>query len=102
MKAGYGAAATGRPIVFLFFWASIPAVFGGAADSGIAGRIYDPQGRAAAGATVRLSSAAAPAGGETRADDQGAYQLAAPPGRYLVTAEAPGFEPVTRTVTAEP
>ncbi len=69
-----------------------------AAESGISGRVVDPQDRIVAGATVRLNAgqtrrAVAAVTGET-----GWFELHTAPGRYEITIEAPGFEPAKRNV----
>ncbi|MBZ5729369.1 MAG: TonB-dependent receptor [Acidobacteriia bacterium] len=70
------------------------------AATGVSGRVFDPQNKLVAGATVELKPAApslAPA--ETRTDEQGRYEFLAAPGAYDVVIQAPGFFPGTQSVT---
>jgi outer membrane receptor protein involved in Fe transport len=80
----------------------ILAGFGASAQSGLAGRVLDPQGKAVADAAVRVevdNSVVA----ETRSGPHGAFTLpAVPPGRYRLVVEASGFQPVARDVTTPP
>ena len=61
----------------------------------VQGRLIDEHGSPIAGGTVTLQGSAAPQ--STSADAQGHFRfLQVPPGRYSVTAAAPGFASVTR------
>ena len=64
-----------------------------ASAAAVRGRVLDPQGRPVAGAAVAFGTVKA------TSDDQGAFAAAAAPGIYAVTIAAPGFVPVTATVT---
>ena len=66
-----------------------------AADSAITGQVVDPQGRPVAGALVHLS--AGPLTREAKTDGQGMFEIGPlEPRRYSVTAEASGFQSVTK------
>lgn len=70
-----------------------------AADSGIAGQVNDPQGRAVPGAQVRLLRRDG-SHQDLKTDEQGSFNFGAlAAGDYRLTAEAPGFRPVTSAVT---
>src|SRR4051794_38535311 len=57
------------------------------AQSGLTGRVLDPQGNAIARARLRLATVA-----ESTTGPDGVYRLeAVPPGRYRLTVEAAGF-----------
>src|SRR5262249_2958371 len=73
-----------------------------AATVEVSGRIVDPSGGALPGVTVTLTSI----GGsdlpvEAVTDSQGGYTFGAPPGRYRIHAELPGFAPVDRDVAID-
>jgi outer membrane receptor protein involved in Fe transport len=68
------------------------------AQSGLTGRVLDPQGKSVAQARIQLmleNSTVA----ESRTDSQGAYRIdSVPPARYRLTVAAPGFEPESRDI----
>jgi outer membrane receptor protein involved in Fe transport len=69
------------------------------ADSGVSGRVLDPQGNVVPGATVRLES---PSGYRlsTISDGDGRYALGAVPnGEYRLQAEAPGLASFRQSIT---
>jgi hypothetical protein len=69
------------------------------AASSLAGTLADPQGRAVANATVALRRRADTSRRETKTDGQGVFSFGTiEPGEYRLTAEAPGFPILTRTV----
>jgi hypothetical protein len=69
------------------------------AAASLVGTLADPQGRAIANATVALLRRADKSRRETKTDDQGAFSFeTVGPGEYRLTAEAPGFPILTRTV----
>ena len=80
----------------LLLLATARAGFG--ADASVAGRVLDPQGRLVAGAKVRLLAETVEIA-EAVADERGEYRIAAGPGRYRLTVEAPGFQGATEEVT---
>src|ERR1700676_1802345 len=62
--------------------------------SSVSGEITDPQGRPVSGATVGLAQR------QTKSDDRGHYFIGAVgAGEYRLTAEAPGFPILTRTIS---
>ncbi|MCX6591353.1 MAG: TonB-dependent receptor [Acidobacteria bacterium] len=68
------------------------------AESGIAGRVLDPQGQLVQGAAVQLSNGAGFTVTAT-SDAQGRYKLEQlPEGDYQLTASTPGFTAATRRV----
>ena len=70
-----------------------------AADSGIAGQVSDPQGKAVPGAQVRLVRRDG-SHQELKTDDQGNFTFGGlASGDYRLTADAPGFRSVTTGVT---
>ena len=59
----------------------------------LSGNVTDPQGRAVQGASIYLSGIKAP----VTSDEQGSFTFKGlTPGHFTVTAEAPGFVPVSR------
>src|SRR5215467_2120225 len=69
------------------------------AQSGISGRVLDPQGAAVPGAAVRLDTAA---GYRliARSDSEGRYRFGSVPnGEYCLKAEAPGLASIDLSVT---
>jgi len=65
----------------------------------LSGSLTDPQGGVVAGATVRLLRRADSTGRETQTDSQGQFSFAkVDSGEYRLTAECPGFAPITRTI----
>lgn len=69
--------------------------------SQVVGRVLDPQGRAVAGATVRLQAGTS-AATVTSTDAQGEFRLVSiSPGAYRLTAEAPGFQSLARDLTVD-
>jgi hypothetical protein len=67
------------------------------ADSGIVGRVLDPQGRSVTGATIRLQIGTLKA--TAVSDEQGQFRLTSLPGAYRLTVEAKGFQPSGQDVT---
>lgn len=63
-------------------------------DRSVSGTVTDPDGAPVAGATV-----SAVTGATARTDDEGAYALPVPGGEATITAEAVGYDPVTRRVS---
>lgn len=75
------------------------AVMQAIAGTTVSGRVTDPQGKAVAGATVRLQSNAGSFIRETTSDGQGLYEIATDTsGLYSLTAEGSGFDAVSKTV----
>ena len=65
----------------------------------ISGEITDPQGRPVSGATIGLLGGADSSQRQTKSDDRGHYSLPTiEGGEYRLTAEAPGFPSLTRTI----
>ena len=70
-----------------------------AAATSLSGNITDPHGGVVAGATVRLLRQADSSRRETQTDSQGQFFFSrVDAGEYRVTAEYPGFAPITRTI----
>src|SRR5262252_1268455 len=75
------------------------ACFAASAQSGLAGRVLDPQGKAVVDAAVRVEIGGTIVA-DTRSGPQGAFALPdVAPGRYRLVVEASGFQPVARDVT---
>jgi hypothetical protein len=73
-----------------------------AASNSFSGSLTDPHGGVVVGATVRLLRRADSTGRETKTDAQGRYSLdSLDGGEYRLTAEAPGFAVLTRTVAVQ-
>ena len=69
------------------------------ASTSFSGNVADPQGSVIPGATVRLLRRAGSLSTETQTDSQGQFFFAnLDPGEYRLTAESPGFAPVTRII----
>ncbi len=69
------------------------------ASNKFSGSLADPKGGVIAGATVRLLRRADSTGRQTRTDAQGRFSFdSLDGGEYRLTAEAPGFAVLTRTV----
>jgi hypothetical protein len=69
------------------------------AATSLSGNVADPQGSVIPGATVCLLRRADSLRNETQTDSQGQFFFASlDPGEYRLTAESPGFAPVTRTI----
>src|SRR6516225_6723525 len=69
------------------------------ASTSLSENVADPQGSVIPGATVRLLRRADSSGNETQTDSQGQFYFPnLDPGEYRLTAEFPGFAPVTRTI----
>lgn len=82
-----------------FLSIALPAVCLGA-ENRVSGRVSDPQGDAIPGASVRLVSKTGISKGVTT-DATGHYEFVSIlPGPYTLTAEAPGFAPLTKAVLA--
>jgi hypothetical protein len=71
------------------------------AQSGLAGRVLDPQGKSVAQATVRLELAGAVSADE-KTDTQGEFRIRVAPARYRVVVEAAGFQPASQEFTIPP
>jgi uncharacterized surface anchored protein len=68
--------------------------------SGLQGILEDASGAGIPNATVKLRSASTGVVAEARTDESGEYHFRSlAPGRYELTAEAPGFQPTPATVT---
>src|SRR5260221_8564233 len=68
--------------------------------SGLQGILQDASGAAIPNATVKLRNASTGVVAEARTDESGEYHFRSlAPGRYEITAEAPGFQPTPATVT---
>src|SRR5258708_13297319 len=68
--------------------------------SGLQGLLEDASGAGIPNATVKLRSASTGVVAEARTDESGEYHFRSlAPGRYELTAEAPGFQPTPATVT---
>src|SRR5215470_6214742 len=73
-----------------------PAVL---AATSLSGNVTDPQGSVVVGATVRLLRRGDSSRRGTQTDSQGQFIfLNVDPGEYCLTAEYPGFAPISRTV----
>jgi hypothetical protein len=82
--------------VFVLRCACVSAAVG---PTNLSGNLTDPQGIVVAGATVRLLRRADSSGRETQTDSQGQFSFPkVDSGEYRLTAEYPGFAPITRTV----
>jgi hypothetical protein len=69
------------------------------AATSLSGSLSDPQGSVIPGATVRLLRRADSLRNETHTDSQGEFFFAnLEAGEYRLTAESPGFAPITRTI----
>ncbi len=76
-----------------------PLAFG---QSGVAGRVLDPQGKSVAQAKVKLELNGATSA-ESVADTAGAFRFdAVTPGRYRLTVDAPGFQAGSHDVNIPP
>jgi Carboxypeptidase regulatory-like domain len=65
----------------------------------LTGNVTDPQGKPVAGATLRLLRRADSSSREMNADSEGQFAFARlDSGEYRLTAEYPGFAPITRTI----
>ncbi|MER3467036.1 MAG: hypothetical protein C4340_08225, partial [Armatimonadota bacterium] len=66
------------------------------------GLVLDPQQRAVAGATVRLTARATGTSRETTTNEEGVFQITGLlPGEYALVVAATGFAPLTQTVRLE-
>jgi Carboxypeptidase regulatory-like domain len=82
----------------LVFWCFVFAHAAVAATS-LSGDLTDPRGSVVAGATIHLLRQADSARSETQTDSQGRFFFAnLDPGQYRLTAEYPGFTPITQTI----
>jgi Carboxypeptidase regulatory-like domain len=69
------------------------------AATGLFGNVTDPQGCIVAGASVRLLRQADSSNLATQTDTKGQFSFSkADSGEYRLTAEYPGFRPITRTI----
>lgn len=92
-----------KPINFLWFCPILLGFFGlsalACAATGISGNLKDPHGQAVAGATIRLLRRADASRRETKTGEQGQFSFGSmDAGEYRLTAEAPGFPILTRTI----
>jgi len=72
------------------------------AATSLSGNLTDPQGSVVAGATVRLLRRADSSRRETKTDAQGHFSWdGLDGGEYRLTAEAPGFSVLTRTIAVQ-
>src|SRR5436190_2645646 len=70
------------------------------AETVLSGGLTDPQGKAVAGATVRLLLPSGDLVAETRTGSIGRFSFRnIAPGEYRVSASAPGFAPINRDVS---
>jgi hypothetical protein len=86
----------------LFNASALLAIIAGLAPAQtvVSGRVTDPQGKAVAGATVKLIGPADAVVAETRSDGAGGYTFNnAPAGDYRLTASAHGFAPISKSVS---
>ena len=86
---------------FVLWLSLLAAVLGAsAAEAGeVVGKAADATGGALPTAVITLRNQATGVEQVVRADDQGQFRFAdVPPGRYLVTAEFPGFARATKTI----
>lgn len=68
--------------------------------SGLQGILEDASGAGIPQATVRLRNVSTGVVAEVKTNDSGEYHFSSlAPGRYEISAEAPGFQPTTATVT---
>ena len=68
-------------------------------DTGISGKLTDPQGVEIPGATIRLLRRAASSRREMKSNNEGRYMFSSlDAGEYRLEAESPGFPVITRTV----
>ena len=75
------------------------ATMGAFGQSGVTGKVVDPQGHPVPGATIHLESAAGYRSSVT-ATREGRYQFGpVPDGVYQLTAESPGLTSISRTLT---
>ncbi len=80
--------------IWCFFFATAAL-----AATSLSGDLTDPQGSVVAGATVRLLRSAGSLQSETQTDGQGRFFFAnLDPGEYRLTADYPGFTPITQTL----
>ena len=83
-------------ILFLVNW--WPEYLGAQSVGGtIRGRVRDSSGGLVAEADLRVQDMEKGIIYPSQTDSQGMYQVALPPGRYEVQAEAPGFAPMRET-----
>src|SRR5437870_4243567 len=81
---------------FVLCFASVNAAV---AATSLSGNLTDPDGGVVPGATVRLLRRADSSRNETQTDGQGQFSFAnLDAGEYRLTAEFPGFAPITRTI----
>ena len=81
---------------FVLCFASVNAAV---AATSLSGNLTDPDGGVVPGATVRLLRRADSSPNETQTDGQGQFFFAnLDAGEYRLTAEFPGFAPITRTI----
>jgi hypothetical protein len=71
----------------------------GQSTSGFSGTVVGPQGKAISGAAVTIRNTSTGSRRTTVTDDAGNFDAQLmPPGRYDITAGAPGFQTITKTV----
>ncbi|MGH9397678.1 MAG: carboxypeptidase regulatory-like domain-containing protein, partial [Terriglobia bacterium] len=89
-----------RSVVFILLMAAIPALLRGAAPPvTLRGITHDPQHRPIAGAEVAIHSEPSSFSATVRSNANGEFEFQnVPPGDYVITATAPGFEDLTQRV----
>lgn len=95
-----------RPVVALFALALIGcalwlprSAYPAQSDSRLSGRVTDPRGTFVSGAKLRLAGQDGRIVGDTRSDSSGDFDFGAVSnGCYSLSAEAPGFDPVSTAV----
>src|SRR5438477_9843935 len=78
----------------------LAAALAATAETGLSGRISDPQGKLVSGATVRLQNEAKALSVETKSDAEGLYIFRpVPAGAYRLTAKTPGLASIHNDIT---
>jgi iron complex outermembrane receptor protein len=80
-----------RPIPFLVLLAFVLPRVIAAQTVTLTGTVTDPQGGVVPAASVTLTAANAPRPTTARADSEGVFSFAVPPGRYALQIDSPGF-----------
>ena len=82
-----------RMIILVIFCFAIPSGFGQGTSGSLTGQVVDNSGASVAGANVVLTNAATNLALPAKTNSQGVYFIQpVPPGLYVLTVEAPGFE----------
>jgi hypothetical protein len=82
----------------LMLWSAI-GVPAATAATRLSGNLTDPEGSVVSGGTIRLLRRADASSNELQTDSQGHFLFAnLDPGQYVLTAEFPGFAPITRAI----